>query len=153
MPRNLDKARHYVSLAAQGGDRDAAARLDLLEHTDRPLTEFERAELLSGSGHHAEAAAIYNRLAESGDAHAQARLAWMYEAGRGVERDLAEAGRRFLLAAEAGDAEAQYGLGVMLRTGKAQPADPQQSLQWLRRSAAQKYSPAIAALAAQAGNE
>ncbi len=149
LAKNIGKARHYLSLAAKSGDRDAAARLALLEHPGRPESPFEQAEMLASGGRQAEAAAIYRKLAESGDAHAQTRLAWMYEAGQGVERNLEEAGRRFLQAGQAGDAEAQYALAVMFKTGKGQPLDADRATQWLQRSAAQKYPPAVADLAAQ----
>jgi uncharacterized protein len=147
--RNIDKARHYLSLAAQQGDHDAADRLASLAHPDRPPSEFEQAELASSGGRQAEAAAIYQRLADSGDRRAQTRLAWMYESGQGVERNLDEAGRRFMVAGQAGDAEAQYALAVMFKTGKGQPVNAEQAEQWLQRSAAQKYPPALAALAAE----
>jgi uncharacterized protein len=150
LPKDIEKARHYLNMAAQAGDRDAAAKLLLLENPGRAPTEFERAESLASQGKHAEAAAMYQRLAEQGDVTAQSRLAWMYESGRGVERNLAEAARRFALAANAGNAEAQYALAVMFRTGKGQPVDSERSLQWLKRSAEQHYPPAMAALAAEA---
>lgn len=150
LPQNLDKARHYLTLASQGGDRDAAARLQSLANPERPSSPFEQAELLSSAGRHPEAAAIYQRLAEQGDSTAQTRLAWMYEAGRGVERSLEEAARRFALAGEAGNREAQYALAVMFKTGRGQPIDQQRSVEWLKRSAAQGYPPARAALAGQA---
>jgi TPR repeat protein len=153
LPKEIGKARHYLSLAAKAGDRDAAGRLASLEHPGLPASPFEQAEMLASGGRQAEAAAIYQKLAESGDAHAQTRLAWMYEAGQGVERDLDEAGRRFLQAGQAGDAEAQYALAVMFKTGKGQPLDADQAMQWLQRSAAQKYPPAVAALAAQGAGE
>ncbi|MGO9391648.1 tetratricopeptide repeat protein [Rhodoblastus sp.] len=147
--KDLDKARHYFGLAAAAGNVDAISRLASLEHSDRPLSEFEQAEQLSSGGRQAEAAAIYQRLADAGDAHAQARLAWMYERGLGVERNLEEAGRRFLLAGKAGDAEAQYALAVMFKTGKGQPFDSKESRDWLKRAAAQNYPAAVAALTAQ----
>jgi TPR repeat protein len=146
--RKIDKARHYLSLAAQEGDRDAIERLATLAHPDRPPSDFEQAEMLASGGKPAEAAAIYHRLAEGGNKRAQTRLAWLYESGKGVERDLDEAGRRFLIAGEAGDAEAQYALAVMFKTGKGQAPDDEQSRKWLERSAAQKYPPALAAQAA-----
>lgn len=153
LPKNLDKARHYLGLAAQAGDRDAAARLQALASPGRPPSEFEQAELWSSAGRATEAAAIYRRLADQGDAVAQTRLAWLYEAGRGVERDLAEAARRFSLAAEAGNPEAQYALAVMFKTGRGQPLDPARSLYWLKRSAGQHYPPAVAALTVQNGDD
>ena len=147
LPRSPDQARHYLSLAAEHGDKDAQAMLAQLGQPDTALTPFQQAELLGARGQHAEAAALYRQLADAGDAGAQTRLAWAYEAGRGVAPDLAEAARRFTLAAEAGHAEAQYALAVMLRTGRGRAQDLDQSAMWLARSAAQNYPAAQAALA------
>lgn len=147
--RDLEKARHYLALAAEHGDRDASARLAALAAPERPPTDFERAEMLASSGKYTEAATIYQRLADNGDVVARTRLAWMHEAGRGVERDLAMAARLFMSAAEAGNAEAQYAIAVMYRTGRGQPRDREQSLVWLKRSAVQGYPAASAALAAE----
>ena len=147
--KDLVKARHYLSLAAEGGDRDAAARLSTLDQPDRPLDDFEQAEQLASAGRHAEAAVLYRRASAAGKVAAQTRLAWMFEAGRGVERSLAEAARLFRLAAEAGDAEAQFALAVMYRTGQGQPVDREASLRWLKRAASQHYPAARAALAAE----
>ena len=107
---------------------------------------YQQAESLSAGGRHTEAATLYARLADQGDLSAQTRLAWMYEAGRGVPRDLAEAARRFRLAADAGEAEAQYALAVMHRTGVGQDKDLPASLHWLKKAAAQGYPAALAAL-------
>lgn len=147
--RDDAKARHFLSLAAVNGDKEAVARLASLDQPDRPLSDFEQAERLSSRGKHGEAALIFKRLADAGNVTARTRLAWMYEAGRGVERSLAEAARLFMQSAEAGDAEAQYAIAVMYRTGKGQPLDREQSLVWLKRSAGQYYPAAVAALAAE----
>ena len=153
LDKDLEKARYYLGRAAAGGDRDAAARLQSLSLPDHTPSDFERAEILSSSGKHAEAADLYRRLDGQGDARAQTRLAWLYEAGLGVERSLDEAARRFTIAAEAGDAEAQYALAVMFRTGKGQAVDIARSKHWLERAADQRYPPAIAAYAAERGQE
>jgi len=144
--RNADKARLYLTQAAAHGDKDAQDMLTRLEQPASTMTQLQQAELLSGSGQHTQAAALYRTLADAGDATAQARLAWAYEAGRGVPADLSEAARRFGLAAEAGNAEAQYALAVMLRTGKGRSADVQQSVYWLEKAAAQNHPAAAAAL-------
>ncbi|MDP3439192.1 MAG: tetratricopeptide repeat protein [Azonexus sp.] len=150
VPRDEVKARYFLGLAAVDGDKEAAARLASLDQPDRPLSDFAQAERLSSRGQQAKAAEIFARLAAAGDVTARSRLAWMYEAGRGVERNLAEAARLFMQSAEAGDAEAQYAIAVMYRTGKGQPIDREQSLLWLKRSAAQHYPAAVAALVAEA---
>lgn len=151
--KDVVKARHYLSLAAANGDKEAIARLASLDQPDRPVSDFEQAERLSSRGQQADAALIFQRLAAAGNSTARTRLAWMYEAGRGVERNLAEAARLFMLSAQAGDAEAAYAVAVMYRTGKGQPQDREQSLIWLQRAAGQNYPAAVAALAAEgAGN-
>jgi TPR repeat protein len=146
LQKDVEKARFFLTLAAQHGDKDALAMLSQLSHTTSIATPLQRADLLSASGEHAQAAEIYAALAAQSNAVAQTRLAWMYEAGRGVPQDLAEAAHRFEIAANAGYAEAQYALAVMLRTGRGKARDDAQSMIWLRRSAAQKYPSAVAAL-------
>jgi TPR repeat protein len=147
LARNGEKARLYLTQAATHGDKDAQDMLARLGQPDAPPTAFQQAELFSGSGRHAEALALYRSLADAGDATAQARLAWAYEAGRGVEPDLSEAARRFELAARAGNAEAQYALAVMLRTGRGREKEGAQSAVWLDRAAAQGHPAALAAQA------
>ena len=149
LAKDLVKARQYLSLAAANGDKDAAARLATLDQPERPLTDFEAAEMLASTGQHAQAAALYQRTAEAGNLVARTRLAWMYEAGRGVPRDLARAAELFMAAAQAGNAEAQFAMAVMHRTGQGQPKDHAQSVVWLKQSAAQHYPAALAALQAE----
>jgi TPR repeat protein len=147
LPRDSQKARLYLTQAATHGDKDAREMLERLGQPATNMTPFQQAELLGGSGQHAEAAALYRTLADAGDASAQTRLAWAYEAGRGVEPDLQEAARRFELAAQAGNAEAQYALAVMLRTGRGRAVDLEKSAQWLGLAAAQGHPAAQAAQA------
>ena len=148
LPRDTDKARLYLSQAAAHGDKEAQAMLATLGRDASAMTPLQQAELLSGGGQHERAAALYLGLAESGDSTAQTRLAWAYEAGRGVPMDLQEAARRFELGARAGNPEAQYALAVMLRTGRGRTQDLTQSLEWLQKAASQNHPAAMAALAA-----
>ncbi len=147
LPRDIDKARLFLTLAGADGDKDARAMLLQLGQPQSQRTPLQQAELLGASGQHEQAAALYSSLADAGDATAQARLAWAYEAGRGVTMDLQEAARRFELAAQAGNAEAQYALAVMLRTGRGRAADLPQSARWLEKAAAQNHPAAQAAQA------
>lgn len=146
LPRDTAQARIYLGMAAAHGDRDAAVMLESLGHTPDNLSDFVRAEILSGSGAYADAAALYQRLSQDGDMRAQTRLAWLYEAGLGVDQSLPEAARRFELAANAGIADAQYAMAVMLRTGKGRASDPAASMAWLRKAAGQNHPAARAAL-------
>jgi TPR repeat protein len=153
LARDVEKARHYLTLAAEGGDKDALATLAALEQPNLNRTGFQQAEWLSASGRHAQAAGLYRELADAGDRQAQTRLAWMHEAGQGVDRDLREAARRFEIAAVAGEAEAQYALAVMLRTGRGRVQDLAQSQLWLSRAVAQNHPAAMAALRAESSRD
>lgn len=150
LDQDLVKARHYLSLAAAHGDKDAAARLATLAQPGRPLNAFEEAEILASNGQHAQAAGLYQRSADAGNLVASTRLAWMYEAGRGVPRDLDHAARLFMAAARSGNAEAQFAIAVMHRTGQGQAKDRAQSIFWLKESAQQHYPAAVAALKSEA---
>jgi TPR repeat protein len=146
LSKDPDKARRYLSMAGAGGDKDALEKLASLGTSDENLTAFQQAERLASSGRHREAAGRYAELAEQGNVTARTRLAWMYEAGRGVERSIEEAARLFSASAEANDPEAQYALAVMYKTGKGKPQSHSESATWMQRAAAQNYSAAVAAV-------
>lgn len=150
---DVEGARRWLKVAADAGDQEAATHLAALTDPqgggsirDRELAEARRFE---AEGRHADATAMYRKLADFGDVRGVTRLAWAYEAGRGVTRNLAEAARLFRVAAEQGDAEAQYALSVMLDTGAGQTRDADEALRWLRASAGQDYPPAVQALQAR----
>jgi TPR repeat protein len=145
LPRDVGRARLYLTQAAEHGDKDAKDMLSQLGQSAAAPTPLQQAELMGASGQHEQAAALYRTLADAGNATAQTRLAWAFEAGRGVAPNLQEAARRFELAAQSGNAEAQYALAVMLRTGRGRSVDLEQSAQWLYRAAAQNYPAALAA--------
>ena len=67
LPRDVEKARVYLTLAAQGGDKDAIATLATLGQPDAGQTPYQRAEFMSATGEHTQAAALYRELAEGGD--------------------------------------------------------------------------------------
>lgn len=141
--RDRDEGRRFLAQAAADGDREAAAYLAAEATPDGPLAEADRA---LAAGNPQAALKILATAADAGDRRAQTRVAWAYEAGRGTERNLAEAARRFRISAEAGDAEAMYALAVMHMTGAGQAKDADAANAWLQRSAAAGYAPAIADL-------
>jgi uncharacterized protein len=146
LARDVEKARLYLTMATQHGDPDARTMLANLEGTSASISALHQADLLDAAGQHTLAAAQYQTLADQGDALAQTRLAWLYEAGRGVTLNLSQAAMWFEVAAQQGQADAQYALSVMYRTGRGRDKDTVQSLCWLTRSAAQNHASAKAAL-------
>jgi TPR repeat protein len=143
--------RHWLKRAAELGDEGAARQLAALDgQATRPASVADRrlaeARRLEADGRLPEAVAAYQAIAAAGDARGLTRLAWLYEAGRGVTRNLDAAARLFRQAAEAGEAEGQYALSVMLDTGAGQARNQEEALRWLRASAASGYQPAIESL-------
>jgi hypothetical protein len=75
--------------------------------------------------------------AEQGIAEAQYALALMYDLGRGVPENDAEAVKWYAKAADQGYANAQYNLGFMYGTGEGVPENDAEAVKWFRKAAAQ----------------
>ncbi len=84
--------------------------------------------------------------AERGDAVAQNELGSRYYAGRGVQRDDAEAARWIRLAAAQGYAPAQYNLGLLHFRNRGVAGNDAEAARWYRAAAEQGYAPAQAGL-------
>lgn len=155
--QNEEQARHWLTVAALDGDSDAAELLVGLDNNDPsdPMSEVQALDPMSEvqallmNGEAEQALEKLQRLAETTPPNIRAvtRLAWLYESGLAVERDLTRAAELFMQAAKAGDAEAQYAISVMYQTGVGKPQDSQQADQWLQRSAAQGFQAALNKLA------
>ena len=141
-----DEGRRFLSLAAANGDSEAKRYLEEA-HTGRDSQDpVLKADRLLAEGKLSESVAVLQQGAAAGHTRAQTRLAWCYEAGRGIERNLALAAQWFGKAAAAGDGEAMYALAVMHTTGAGQPQDERLARQWLEKSAAAGYPSAVADL-------
>ncbi len=66
-------------------------------------------------------------------------LAQLYDGGRGVAADAAEAVRLYRQAAERGHAGAQVNLGRLYRDGRGVPRDDAEAVRWYRRAADQGH--------------
>jgi TPR repeat protein len=73
---------------------------------------------------------LYGLAAAQGHANAQFNLGFMFDKGRGVAQDYAEAARLYGLAAEKGHADAQYNLGNMYHEGKGVAQNYAEAKKW-----------------------
>ena len=73
--------------------------------------------------------------AEQGDGEAQFELGWMYDNGKGVPKNDAEAVKWYRKAGENGHPIAQLSLGLMYGVGREVPQNHVQSYAWLNLSA------------------
>ena len=80
--------------------------------------------------------------AEHGTVEAQFELGRMYEQGRSIPKDEAQAVYWYQKAAEQGYAEAQFRLGLMYEEGWGVPKDEAQAVYWYQEAAEQGYAEA-----------
>jgi uncharacterized protein len=73
---------------------------------------------------------------------AQTNLGVMFENGRGVEKDPAQAAQWYRRAADKGNAQAQFNLGDLYEAGRGVDKDLNQALDWFRKAAKQGYGDA-----------
>jgi hypothetical protein len=98
---------------------------------------FENAKTAFGKGDYATALRLYRPLANQGNAEAQYNLGWMYDIGKGVPKNDAEAAKWYRLAAEQGVAKAQTALGVIYTFEALRTGDYTEALRWYRVAANQ----------------
>lgn len=89
----------------------------------------------------------YRKAARQGLAAALSRLGFLYENGRGVKEDPAEAAACYRKAADQGHAEAQLALARLYGAGRGVARDDREALAWLRAAAAQGLAEARTELA------
>lgn len=146
VPEDKAKAKHWLTKAAAEGDTDSIDMLKILNgaSSSKRDEDFLLAETAHASGEYIQAASIWQRLSNDNDIVSRTRLAWLYEKGLGVKRDLTKAAKLFRQSAVDGDADAQYALAVMLQTGKGQTKDINESKLWLQSAADLGHQAALA---------
>ncbi len=92
------------------------------------------------------------KLADSGDARAQAELGARYGLGAGVPKDYARAIELLRQAAAKNNADAQYYLGTAFSTGSGVPKDNAQATLWYELAAGQHHPAAEYVMADLTGN-
>ncbi len=104
--------------------------------SDEAVAVFKEGERLYRAGSMAEAARVFTRCAQMGDAPCQLQLGWHYEEGKGVAKSLAEAVKWYRAAAEQNDPRAQGNLGNMYHLGRGVAKNCRTAVEWYARGAA-----------------
>jgi TPR repeat protein len=90
-------------------------------------------------GDYETAVTEFTKLAEKGDANAQANLGYMYYAGEGVPQDYEKAVYWYRKAATQGNKDAQYNLAVSYAFGEGVKQDLTEAAIWYRRAGEQDH--------------
>ena len=118
-------------------DVEVKSERDVTAQTVETIATIEEAKRALADGRFAAAAEIFRRLAEGGNAEAQAHLGYMYYKGEGVDVDLADAVDWYRRAAVQGNRDAQYNLAVAYAFGEGVAQDDAEAVTWYRRAAEQ----------------
>lgn len=103
--------------------------------TPPAVDKFQSGTSALDAGQYAKARELWLPLAENGDVRAQYALGRLYEKGKGVERDFAQAFVWYRKAAEKGHADSEYRLAVGYAYGLGIQKDEGEALSWLRKAA------------------
>ena len=98
--------------------------------------DFDKGYAAYEAGDYVTALQEWKPFAESGDAQAQYNVGLMYDNGRGVPQDHAEAVKWYRLAAEQGDASSQRNLGVAAQLGGGVLQDDVMAHMWFNIASA-----------------
>jgi hypothetical protein len=133
VPRDAAAAVEWLTRAADRGSALAQMNLGMMyESGDAPVKADPR-----------QAGRRYREAATQGLMPAQYRLARLYEAGRGVPRDLDQAAMWYRKAADQTDPAAQLRLGILLSPGNGKRTDVVEAHMWLNLSASRWKSEAL----------
>ena len=99
-------------------------------------------KLYTGKLYRKEAVEWYRKAADQGGADIKYKLGYMFEDGKGVPQDFAEAKIWYRRAADQGHADAQYSLGYMYENRKGVPQDYTEAAKWYRKAADQGHADA-----------
>lgn len=100
---------------------------------------YRKAHALFEEEQYGEALALYRSLAEHGSTEAQVFVGWMYQEGRGANKNIEEARSWYNKAASANSAEGQFYLGKLCLLEKKYD----EAQRWFERASKQGYAPAI----------
>ncbi|MCF8210295.1 MAG: protein kinase [Rhodoferax sp.] len=111
----------------------------ILQTRENPQALFSEGLTAYQNNDYAGALTKWRPLADKGLAEAQFRIGEMFEVGKGVQQNDAEAATWFRKAAEQGHATAQNNLGSMYTNGRGVPKNDAEAASWFHKAAELGY--------------
>lgn len=124
---------------------------DLVEIVRNPVIGNFKGYAEFKMGHYDAARAIWEALAQRGNAEANFNLGILHEDGLGVTQSILAAVAHYERAAVAGSSKAQYRLGLLYTVGMKIPKDEAKADRWLAAAAAQGDKEAATLLSLRGG--
>lgn len=147
-PKDQKKALSYLKIAAEAGNSDAQTKLGKLYYS----SSYSNRTCL---GHnYKQAFEWFKKAGNNPDALEAIATMYQYGLGMPVDEKLAQSYydqwiNVYFNKAKDGDAYSQYLLGLYFIDGSRHPIDEAKALEWLEKSAKQKYVPALELLGSQ----
>lgn len=135
--KNLDEAKNWYRKAAEQGNLMAQKALEKMSKAN-PTQQFFDAY---NSKMYTDAAKLIKSI-DCSNAEVQFDLGYMYEYGKGVTKDYAEALKWYRKSSDQDLAAAQFNLGTMYAEGKGVAKDMTEAVRWYSRAAKQGYAAA-----------
>jgi TPR repeat protein len=107
------------------------------------MTNTSQVNELLNQGRLRDAYDLTLRLARAGESDAQMKLGWMYQVGKGVERDLEQAKFWYRSALQTQSPRAEFYLGTVYWNESAFP----EAISWFEKAASKGFTPAMYQLA------
>jgi len=137
-PSDADRPASVPGVAfdqIDAGRAISACRAALTQYPQDQRLTYILARALQAGQQFDEAARLYRKAADAGNAPAMISLGGMYRDGRGVAKDEAEAVRLYRKAADAGNAAAIARLGFMYKDGRGVAKDDAEAVRLYRKAA------------------
>ncbi len=124
-----------VKLASISNDKEAVIYFEKAARTGIPIAMFYAGYNYEQLNDFNKAVEWYTKGAQKGEAESQLCLAYCYEKGDGVKKDLQKAVFWYTKAAEQGEAMAQTDIAEFYRTGYGVKEDLQKAFYWYSKAA------------------
>ena len=122
---------------AQGFPDPLRAHAEAPKRAPEAVTIAQEGDRLFNAGDLAGAARAYTRCAQMGDATCERTLGWLYETGKGVEKNLVTAVRWYRASAEQNDPKAEDTMGNVYQLGIGVLKNCKTAVEWYARGALQ----------------
>ena len=127
------------SLATAPPPEDAIKKAGIIKNEEDNAVAFNKGLAAYNAGNFKKAYTYWRPLAQQGEAESQTRMGYLFEHGKGVEKNYQQAVDWYQKAATQGEPAAQFNLGVMYRKGRGVNKDDKVARQWYEKAAGQGH--------------
>ncbi|MBO43546.1 MAG: hypothetical protein CMM28_07460 [Rhodospirillaceae bacterium] len=138
-PKPVQTKVKTATQAVESPTEGITKKSSAVEGTKDSVASFREGLAAYKMGDFKKALSSWRPLAQQGEAESQTRMGYLFEHGKGVERNYQQAVEWYQKAARQGEPAAQFNLGVMYRKGHGVKKDDKIARQWYEKAAEQGH--------------